>query len=534
MAEQNEQKHLVREDEEMQELRKVYKRLYTDALTGAYNRRYYEDHLRGKYLSAGIAMIDLDDFKLCNDTFGHQAGDSVLRTAAGIIQQNIRGTDFLVRYGGDELLLVLPEIDRESFERKLNNIKQRLGMAIIPGYERMRISASIGGVLSAGTAVEDAVREADRRMYLAKRQKNAVVTDNTGLDAAAVRPEEKPLVLVVDDSEMNRELLRAILQEQFRVAEADSGLACMKRLEEYSGDVALVLLDIVMPDMDGFEVLDWMNSHGLIDEVPVIMISSEDRVPVVRRAYELGAVDYISRPFDARVVQRRVGNTTRLYAKQRRLNTMLAQQFYEREKNDRIMIGILSRVMALHNGEDGDHVRRVQRLTGLLLDRLAQKTDRYDLSAAQRSLIATASALHDIGKIAVGGGILRKKEPLTPEEAAHMREHPMLGVNILSSLKEYQDEPLVCTAREICHWHHERYDGTGYPDGLVGEEIPIAAQVVGLADACDGLITARPGRAALTCDEAVRQLTEEQKSHFNPLLLECLAESQSRIKEEFA
>ena len=508
------------------------KRLYTDPLTGAYNRRYYEDNLRHKFLTAGVAMIDLDDFKLCNDTYGHQAGDKVLETVADVIQKNIRGTDFLVRYGGDELLLVLPDIARDDFVRKLDLINKKLSKTIVGEYERVKLSASIGGVLSAGVTVEEAVRQADKRMYQAKRQKNAVVTDDTGIVTLTPAIPDRPIVLVVDDSEMNRDILREILWENFQIVEASSGIECMKKLEMHAGQIALVLLDIVMPDMDGFEVLSWMSGHGLLEEIPVIMISSEDSTTVVRRAYELGAVDYISRPFDARVVRRRVSNTTRLYAKQRRLSTMVAQQFYEREKNDRIMIGILSRVTAMHNGEDGEHIQRVQRLTSILLERLAQKTDSYGLSVDERNLIVAASALHDIGKIAVGGGILRKKDPLTPEEQLQMRNHPMMGIRILNRLREYQDEPLVRTAREICRWHHERYDGTGYPDRLEGEQIPISAQVVGLADAYDGLIAGRNGEKPVPYEEAARKILAGDCGGFNPLLLECLTESQSRIRDE--
>ena len=510
----------------------VDKRLYTDPLTNVYNRRYYEENLCRKYLTAGVAMIDLDDFKLCNDSFGHQAGDRVLQTVASVIQQNIRGTDFLVRYGGDELLLILPEILREDFIRKLTIINKKISMAIVPGYERIKISASIGGVLSAGISIEEAVRQADKRMYQAKRQKNAVVTDDTGLAVSGASPQERPMLLIVDDAEMNRDILKEILRDQFQIIEASSGIECMKKVEAHRNEIALIMLDIVMPDMDGFEVLSWMGGHSLTEEIPVIMISSEDSANVVRRAYELGAVDYISRPFDARVVRRRVSNTTRLYARQRRLSTMVAQQFYEREKNDRIMIGILSQVTAMHNGEDGEHIQRVQILTSVLLECLAKKTDSYGLSPDERSLITTAAALHDIGKIAVGGGILRKQTPLTWEETVRMREHPILGVKILNRLKGYQSEPLIKTAREICHWHHERYDGTGYPDRLEGEQIPISAQVVGLADAYDGLIAGRNGKPAVGYREAEQKILAGECGAFKPLLLECLTEMQEHIKDE--
>lgn len=275
-----------------------------------------------------------------------------------------------------------------------------------------------------------------------------------------------------------------------------------------------------------------MNSHGLLEEIPVIVISGEDSNTMAYRAYELGAVDYISRPFDARVVQRRVSNTIRLFAKQRKLSAMVAQQFYEREKNDQIMIGILSQVTAMHNGEDGEHVQRVQILTGILLERLVQITDRYAISSEERTLITTASALHDIGKIAVSSSLLRKTEPLTAEEKQKLRQHPMLGVAVLNRLREYQDEPLVKIAREICHWHHERYNGTGYPDRLEGEQIPISAQVVGLANVYDSLLTGGRGKNPLSYEEAVEVLENDASGAFNPLLLRCLSDVRIRIRDE--
>ena len=507
-------------------------RIYYDALTGAYNRRFYEDELRHKFLTAGVAMIDLDDFKLCNDTFGHQAGDAALRTITSIILHNIRSTDMLVRYGGDELLLILPDITADDFVRKLRLINNKLSKAVVYGFERMHITSSIGGVLSAGISIEEAVKLADKRMYQAKRRKNMVVTENVPTNLLNVQTSPKPLVLIVDDSPMNRDILTEILHSDFQLLEASNGTQCMTLLQQFGTDIAAVLLDIVMPDMDGFEVLARMTSQNYLDEIPVIMISSEDSNNVVRRAYELGASDYISRPFDARIVHRRVSNITRLYAKQRRLSMMVAQQFYEREKNDRLMIGILSQVTELHNGENGMHVQRIQSLTNLLLEQLVLKTDRYILPSAERSLITTAAALHDIGKIAIDDAILKKKGPLTEKEAATMRTHPLLGAQMLETLDLYRSEPLLQMAIQICRWHHERYDGTGYPDGLKGEQIPIAAQVVGLADVYDTL-TGKHGRIdPIPHAEAIERILTGKCGSFNPILLHCLSDIQYRIVDE--
>ena len=505
--------------------------LYTDPLIGAYNRRFYEEELKHKYLNAGVAMIDLDDFKLCNDTFGHAAGDAALRLTASIIHRCIRSTDMLVRYGGDELLLILPDISAEAFVRKLKDINKRLFAAHLPEFEKMHVSASIGGVMAAGIPISDALPIADKRMYLAKHSKNTVVTEDIAPDAVRSENDHRPMVLIVDDSPMNRDILSEILCDDFEILEAPNGPKCLELLNAWGSDISIVLLDIVMPDMDGFDVLSRMSAQGWLEDIPVVMISSEDSSQTVRRAYELGASDYISRPFDARIVHRRVSNVTRLYARQRRLSALVSQQFYDREKNDQMMIGILGQVMEIHNSESIHHISRVQRITSILLERLCQKTDIYGLSGMDRYLITTASSLHDIGKVAIDDRILNAHD-LTPEQTAILHTHPILGAQMLENLSQYQDEPLVKFAIQICRWHHERWDGSGYPDGRKGDDIPIAAQVVALADAYDGLVGKRDKHEALSQEEAVAELTAGKRGAFNPLLLECLRDVEDRLAEE--
>lgn len=505
--------------------------VYRDALTGAYNRRFYEEELKHKYLNAGVAMIDLDDFKLCNDTYGHSAGDAALRLITSIIHRCIRSTDMLVRYGGDELLLILPDISAEAFVRKLKDINKRLFAAHLPEFEKMHVSASIGGVMAAGIPISDALPIADKRMYLAKRRKNTVVTEDIAPDAVRSENDHRPMVLIVDDSPMNRDILSEILCDDFEILEAPDGPQCLELLNAWGSDISIVLLDIVMPDMDGFDVLSRMSAQGWLEDIPVVMISSEDSSQTVRRAYELGASDYISRPFDARIVHRRVSNVARLYARQRRLSALVSQQFYDREKNDQMMIGILGQVTEIHNSESIHHISRVQRITSILLERLCQKTDIYGLSGMDRYLITTASALHDIGKVAIDDRILNAHD-LTPEQTAILHTHPILGAQMLENLSQYQDEPLVKFAIQICRWHHERWDGSGYPDGRKGDDIPIAAQVVALADAYDGLTGKRDKREALSQEEAVAELTAGKHGAFNPLLLECLRDVESRLAEE--
>ena len=505
--------------------------LYTDPLIGAYNRRFYEEELKHKYLNAGVAMIDLDDFKLCNDTFGHAAGDAALRLTASIIHRCIRSTDMLVRYGGDELLLILPDISAEAFVRKLKDINKRLFAAHLPEFEKMHVSASIGGAMAAGIPISDALLIADKRMYLAKRRKNTVVTADIAPDAVRSENDHRPMVLIVDDSPMNRDILSEILCDDFEILEAPNGPKCLELLNAWGSDISIVLLDIVMPDMDGFDVLSRMSAQGWLEDIPVVMISSEDSSQTVRRAYELGASDYISRPFDARIVHRRVSNVARLYARQRRLSALVSQQFYDREKNEQIMIGILSQVTEIHNSESIHHISRVQRITSILLERLCQKTDIYGLSGMDRYLITTASALHDIGKVAIDDRILNAHD-LTPEQTAILHTHPILGAQMLENLSQYQDEPLVKFALQICRWHHERWDGSGFPDGLKGDSIPIAAQVVSLADAYDSLVGKGDKHLALPQAQAIAELEAGTYGAFNPLLLECLRDVKDRLAEE--
>ena len=505
--------------------------IYRDALTGAYNRRFYEEELKHKYLNAGVAMIDLDDFKLCNDTYGHSAGDAALRLIVSIIHRCIRSTDMLVRYGGDELLLILPDISAEAFVRKLKDINKRLFAAHLPEFEKMHVSASIGGVMAAGIPISDALPIADKRMYLAKHSKNTVVTEDIAPDAVRSENDHRPMVLIVDDSPMNRDILSEILCDDFEILEAPNGPKCLELLNAWGSDISIVLLDIVMPDMDGFDVLSRMSAQGWLEDIPVVMISSEDSSQTVRRAYELGASDYISRPFDARIVHRRVSNVTRLYARQRRLSALVSQQFYDREKNDQMMIGILGQVMEIHNSESIHHISRVQRITSILLERLCQKTDIYGLSGMDRYLITTASSLHDIGKVAIDDRILNAHD-LTPEQTAILHTHPILGAQMLENLSQYQDEPLVKFALQICRWHHERWDGSGFPDGLKGDSIPIAAQVVALADAYDSLVGKGDKHLALPQAQAIAELEAGTYGAFNPLLLECLRDVKDRLAEE--
>lgn len=511
--------------------------LYRDVLTGIYNRRYYEDQLRKQILPAGIAMIDLDDFKLYNDTCGHNAGDLALTTVAGVIRGMIRRTtDILIRYGGDEFLLVMPGVKEEDFTQKLRQIQNEVHSKEVPGFSRLQLSVSIGGVLSEEHKIENAVEMADKLMYRAKNHKNAVVTavnsQMAGPNGVFQEDSEKirQQILIVDDSELNREILSEMLHTDFRILEAEDGAQALEMLQQQGTGISLVLLDIIMPVLDGFGVLSYMAREHIIEDIPVIMISSDDSEKNIRRAYELGVSDYISRPFDAKVVYQRVFNTIKLYAKQRRLITLVTDQIYEKEKSSRMMVSILSQIVEFRNGESGLHVRHINILTEMLLDRLMQKTGRYHLNWNEQYLITLASSLHDIGKIGIDEKILNKPGRLTAEEFEEMKKHTVIGEEILCSLEIYQNELLVKVAREICRWHHERYDGRGYPDGLKGEEIPISAQVVSLADVYDALVSDRVYKKAYSHEKAIQMILNGECGVFNPLLLECLLDIEDKIR----
>ena len=503
--------------------------LYHDALSGAYNRRFYEDNLRNQHVFAGVAVLDLDDFKLVNDTLGHHAGDVAIKTAVDVLRGCIRSSDMLVRYGGDEFVLVIPGISADVFARKLHDMGDKLAETLVPGYERLNLTVSIGGVLSEGRTVEEAVRQADGLMYKAKGRKNLVITDSDDLDPYEFH---KPLLLVVDDSEMNRAILSEMLKEQYEIIEADCGEAGIACLEQHGSGISIVLLDIVMPGADGFDVLSIMSRNGWIDDIPVIIISSEDSDDSVLRAYELGASDYISRPFDKRIVRQRVSNIMRLYIKQRRLSTMLAQQFYERERESRMLVDIMGGAMELRNGESGPHVQHVRKLTEMMLEHLMRKTDRYHITSSERATIGAASTLHDLGKLSIPDKILNKPGRLTPEEFEIMKTHTTIGADMLEGMAQYRDSALVRAARDICRWHHERYDGNGYPDGLKGEAIPISAQVVSLVDVYDALTSDRVYKKAFSHEKAMHMILNGECGAFNPLLIDCLIDLQDRIVAE--
>ena len=483
------------------------KEIYLDVLTGAYNRKYYEDNVKMSTRVSGIAMLDIDDFKLYNDTFGHMAGDVALETVVGVIKEEIRKIDLIIRYGGDEFLIVMPGIEENSFVKKIRHIREKIDNTKVSGYPELKLSVSIGGVVSDGRPIEYAIDKADKLMYKAKIRKNMVVTENDINEGNNNTSEVKRFkILIIDDSEKNRGELTEMLKREFDVINASDAKQGIEMINKYGEDIVLLLLEVKICGMSGFEVLTYMKHSGLTENIPVIIISDEKSESFIRRAYDLGAVDYIGRPFDFQTVYTRVLNTIKLYAKQRRLEKLVARNMVEKEKNNRMLIGVLEQVIEYRNGESGIHVSHIKILTEMLLDKLMQKTDKYNLSWSQRMMIITSSALHDIGKVGIEEKIINKTEKLTEEESNEMKMHTLIGAAMIENLDEYKDEELMQIAYGICRGHHERYDGKGYPDGLKGDDIPIGAQVVALADEYDRLVMGRPNKKSVSHEQAVNMI----------------------------
>lgn len=507
------------------------KEIYLDVLTGAYNRKYYEDNVKMSTRVSGIAMLDIDDFKLYNDTFGHMAGDVALETVVGVIKEEIRKIDLIIRYGGDEFLIVMPGIEENSFVKKIRYIREKIDNTKVSGYPELKLSVSIGGVVSDGRPIEYAIDKADKLMYKAKIRKNMVVTENDINEDNNNTSEVKRFkILIIDDSEKNRGELTEMLEREFDVINASDAKQGIEMINKYGEDIALLLLEVKICGMSGFEVLTYMKHSGITENIPVIMISDEKSESFIRRAYDLGAVDYIGRPFDFQTVYTRVLNTIKLYAKQRRLEKLVARNMVEKEKNNRMLIGVLEQVIEYRNGESGIHVSHIKILTEMLLDKLMQKTDKYNLSWSQRMMIITSSALHDIGKVGIEEKIINKMEKLTEEESNEMKMHTLIGAGMIENLDEYKDEELMQIAYGICRGHHERYDGKGYPDGLKGDDIPIGAQVVALADEYDRLVMGRPNKKSVSHEQAVNMIKDRECGKFNPILVECFLEISDEIK----
>lgn len=342
---------------------------------------------------------------------------------------------------------------------------------------------------------------------------------------------EKALILIVDDQEMNRALLSDMLETDYEIMEARDGVEAMALMESRNADIASVLLDIRMPNMDGFEVLSRMKYDKQLEQIPVIMISNDDSPESVERSYALGAADYINRPFNNYIVKKRVENTIFLYQKTKTLTELVEEQVAEKEKNNANMITVLSAIVEFRNGESGNHTLRIRIITEILLEHMMRKYPKYHLDFSAIADISNAAALHDIGKIAIPEEILNKPGKLTKEEFDIMKTHSAQGAEMLDKMKDLiAHNPMFNYARQICRWHHERFDGRGYPDGLVGDSIPICAQVVSLADVYDALTSVRVYKPAYSHEKALEMIFNGECGQFNPEVLDAMREAADTLR----
>ncbi len=346
---------------------------------------------------------------------------------------------------------------------------------------------------------------------------------------------DKQQILIVDDEEVNRELLRMMFDTDYDILEAADGGQAVEQIEKH-GDLALILLDVVMPVLDGFKVLDYMKEKNLLDAIPVILITSMTPKESEGRAYRYGIADVMHKPFEPAIIRRRARNIIELYQNKRNMELRLKEQEQAiREQEQRIrqnndfMIEALSAVVEFRNVETGDHVRRIKYFTRILLKYVAKYCPQYDLTPEKIDQIARASALHDIGKIGIPDAILLKPARLTPEEFEVMKSHTTIGAEILESCKKAYADDFYQYCYDICRYHHERWDGKGYPDHLVGEEIPISAQIVAVADVYDALVSDRVYKTAYSNAIAYDMILNGECGQFSPDVLKCF----ELAKEDF-
>ncbi len=504
--------------------------LYKDPLTSSLNRLFYEDHKNDVLNKTGVAFLDIDNFKTCNDIFGHKYGDEVLNVIVKIIQGNIRNDDALIRFGGDEFIIVINNISEISFKNKLEKIRADVKKHSLNSQNKNSFSISVGAVIANEETLESAVNKADALMYKAKKYENRVITDWDDDFASSIVSKQKPLVLIVDDVLLNRFTLSELLKDEFDVLEAKDGKSALNIVEEYATSLGAILLDINMPEMNGYELLDVLNRRGYLNDIPVLMISAEQGFETIMRCYDLGASDFISRPFVASIVKKRVNNIVKLYEKQRKFKNEIKQQIDENNKVSMMMTSVLSHIVEYRNNESGAHVLHVESITHMLLDELERTSDKYAFSVEDKKDIVTASALHDIGKIGIDENILNKPGKLTKEEFEHMKKHTTIGAKMVDKLDVYKTEPLVHYIHDIVRWHHERWDGNGYPDKLKGDQIPICAQIVALADVYDALVSQRVYKPGYSHEQALQMIVNNESGVFNPDLLKALMACEKRLR----
>lgn len=352
-------------------------------------------------------------------------------------------------------------------------------------------------------------------------------------------------VLVVDDVELNRDLLEEMLKDEYDVIKAEDGEMALKLIWEHQEEIAVILLDLIMPKVDGYTVLEKIKSNNFMDKIPVLIISGESSVETETQCFDYGISDFIKKPFDNRLVKKRVKNIVDLFAYKNNLEEKVAEQTQTLRKQYKILhmqaeelhqnkakiIEILGTVVEYRNLESGEHINRVKGFTRIMAEKMMEKYPEYGLTPRVVEIISSAAALHDIGKIAIPDNILLKPGRLTPEEFDCMKTHTTKGCEILESIEGAWDEEYGKVSYEICRYHHERYDGKGYPDALKEDEIPISAQLVSVADVYDALVTERVYKHAIPKDEAFQMILDGKCGLFSPKLMDCFKDVRGAFEE---
>lgn len=352
-------------------------------------------------------------------------------------------------------------------------------------------------------------------------------------------------VLIVDDMEVNRDMLIDILETDYGVLEAENGKQALEMIEEHLNELAVILLDLVMPEMDGWEVLDVLQKKDWMKKVPVLIISGEQSLQAEKKCFNLGVSDFIRKPFDDTLVRKRVHNIAELFVYKNSLEEKVEEQTQTLKKQYQVLkfqaaklqksntnvIDILGNVVESRNLESGEHVKRVKGYTEILAKELMKEYPEYGLTDKKIEIIVSASALHDIGKIAIPDNILLKPGKLTEDEYEYMKSHTTRGCEILNNVKDVWDKEYEEACYEICRHHHERYDGRGYPDRLKGDEIPISAQLVSIADVYDALVNERVYKSAYSKDQAFSMIVNGECGIFSPKLLECFRNCKKQFED---
>lgn len=498
-----------------------YDKIYKDVLTGALNRRYYEENIKNSVLDCRIAVIDINNFKFYNDIYGHNIGDAILVEVVSLFKKTIRKNDVVIRYGGDEFLIIFDSIKENDFNAVLNRLKENISTLKINNSNGINLKINVLGAYINNKIVCDELKKVESKLIRMKSTKEIKNNRDNNLKGL------KPTILIADKSSDNINTLCEFLKDDFGFCKAASEIEAKKILEQYGTGISIILYSHSLIEENNFNFLSFLINNHYNEDIPLIMLIKDRSENSIKEAYENGASEYIAEPFRKEIVIGRVLSAIKVYSRQKQLVSVLIKEMKEKERNNRVMINILSHIVEFRSGENGPHVIHVSEISKLLGEKLVSISDKYKLKKEDIELISLASSLHDIGKIGIDASILNKPSKLTKEEFEIVKTHCKIGGDIIKQLGI--KEPLLKYAYEICSWHHEKYDGNGYPDGLRGDQIPISAQIVSLADVYDALVSDRCYKKGYPHEIALDMIKNGECGQFNPLLLICLDEIKETI-----